>query len=566
MTSDHASPPAGPGLDDAQAAAVTHGGRLLRILAPPGSGKTRVLTRRVAWRVAGGVSPTRTVVVTFTRRAAGELSRRLAALGVQGAAVGTFHGLAMRQLRQRAADHRRPEPKVLTDPMVALDELAPDLDRSVRPAILAEWAWAGARRLHPEEYAPTATEAGRTSPVDPDRIADLLGAYADWKTRRGVLDFDDLLAAWVAALRDDPDFGRAQRWRFREVFVDEFQDVNPGQLAVVETLLDDDTSLTVVGDPDQSIYGWNGAERSVLVDLDARLPELETVELHTTYRCPRPIAEAAAAMLGREVPVAVRGGDEPTIHEFDDDDDERAGVVSILTAARAAGRDHGDLAVLTRTRAHADDLRSACERAGLPVAMLGSDDDGVVIGTFHAAKGLEWPEVVLAGVEDGRVPHRNAGSAEELAEEQRLLYVAMTRAIDRLHLSWTQVRRSASSVVETGPSPFVSGIRSATTPDAPAPWRVELERCRSALHVHHEPSIRRRHTAVLAWRAELAERARCLPELIADDALLRALATDPPADLAELGVRTGWGPASLDRYGPTLARALELPHPDVCSR
>ncbi|MEM8903651.1 MAG: ATP-dependent helicase [Actinomycetota bacterium] len=552
------APPVGPGLDDAQTAAVAHPAARLRILAPPGSGKTRVLTRRVAWRVAGGVGPSRVLVVTFTRRAAGELRRRLAALGVEGASVGTFHGLAMTQLRQRAVDQRRAEPKVLTDPGEALDHVAPGLDRSVRPSVLAEWAWAGARRVQADDYAEAARDARRPTLVDPGEIARLLGDYADWKTRRGLLDFDDLLAAWVAALRDDPEFGRAQRWRFRELFVDEFQDVNPGQLEVLETLLDDDTSLTVVGDPDQSIYGWNGAERGVLVGLDREVPGLETVELTTSYRCTRPVVEAAASVLGRTPPRTVRDGDEPILHEFADGDDERTGIVAVLTAARAAGREHRDLAVLTRTRAHADELRAACGAAGVPVAVPGSDDNGVVVATFHAAKGLEWPEVVLAGVEDGRVPHRNASSPDELDEERRLLYVAMTRAIDRLHLSWTEVRRTATSTVETGPSPWVSELRSAPTPTPPAPWRVELERCRTALGPHHQPAVRQRHAAVLAWRAELAEQARCLPEVIADDALVRSLAEDPPSDVADLGRRTGWGAASLDRYGGPLADALGM--------
>lgn len=134
----------------------------------------------------------------------------------------------------------------------------------------------------------------------------------------------------------------------------------------------------------------------------------------------------------------------------------------------------------------------------------------------------------------------------------------MTRAMDRLHLCWTHERRTPSSVVQTGPSPWVTGLRSAPPPTAPPPWRVELERCRSALDVRHEPDVRRRHAAVLAWRAELAEQARCLPEVIADDALVRSLAEEPPATFDELGRRTGWGAASLDRYGALLAAALEM--------
>lgn len=546
------------GLDADQAAAVSHPSARLRVLAAPGSGKTRVLTRRAAWRVAEGTAPTRLLIATFTRRAAAELEARLRPLGVDGAAVGTFHGLASRQLRQRADDQRRARPRVLTDPGRALDDLEPSLRGGARLAVLGELAWAGARRLDPAGYVVAAEEGGRRPPLGIERSAALLERYAEWKGKRGVLDFDDLLAAWVAALLDDPEFGRAQRWRFREVLVDEFQDVNPGQLAVVEALLDDETRLTVVGDPDQAIYGWNGAEDALLRELPDRLDGVDTVELGTSYRCPRPIAAAAAGVLDRPCPSTVRDGAEPELHEFTDELAERDGIVSLVSAARASGSDHAEIAVLARTRQLADELAAALIGAGVAVAE-GDEATGVTVTTFHAAKGLEWDDVILAGVEDGLVPHRNAVLPPQLAEERRLLYVAMTRSGARLHVTWTAERSLRDGVVRTGASEWIGHLRGAPVPIAEAPWQVELDRCRSSLSRSMPAGARRRREAVLAWRTTVAATARCLPEAVVDDGTVRSLAADPPGSIDELAARTGWGPAALDRHGTELARALGVP-------
>src|SRR5204863_9581590 len=126
--------------------------------------------------------------------------------------------------------------------------------------VAAEIEWAKARMVNPSAYVTASLMAGREPPADPAEIADVYKEYEKEKRRRGVVDFDDLLIFLAKAIEDDADFGKVQRWRFRHLFVDEFQDVNPLQHRLLMAWLGDGIDLCVVGDPNQAIYGWNGAD------------------------------------------------------------------------------------------------------------------------------------------------------------------------------------------------------------------------------------------------------------------------------------------------------------------
>ena len=225
-------------LDPHQRAAVTEKHVPLAILAPAGSGKTRVLTRRIAWRVREELADARHVLaVTFTRRAAGELVDRLDALGVDSAVTaGTFHALALAQLRRRAAEDRRELPRVLDRKARVL---APLLGKSGAQGALAisdvaaEIEWAKARMIPPERYAAAARAAERRLPRSPAELADLYSRYEAEKRKQRWLDFDDLLGWCADAIERDAEFAAAQRWRFRHLFVDEFQDATPLQIRLL---------------------------------------------------------------------------------------------------------------------------------------------------------------------------------------------------------------------------------------------------------------------------------------------------------------------------------------------
>ncbi|HEX5945627.1 MAG TPA: ATP-dependent helicase, partial [Acidimicrobiales bacterium] len=211
-------------LDDAQRRAVTSPARPLAILAPAGSGKTRVLTRRIAWRVeCGDADASHVLALTFTRRAAGELRERLAALGLRhGVAAGTFHGVAFAQLRSRWADEGRTPPTLLARKGKVLGSVVAGAPVTVSQ-LASEIEWAKARLVGPDGFAEAAAAARRRTPAPAERIAELYRTYEEEKRRARMVDFDDLLRLCTHMLESDARFAAAQRWRFQHLFVDEFQ-------------------------------------------------------------------------------------------------------------------------------------------------------------------------------------------------------------------------------------------------------------------------------------------------------------------------------------------------------
>jgi DNA helicase-2/ATP-dependent DNA helicase PcrA len=365
-------------LDARQREAVTNPAAPLAIIAPAGSGKTRVLTRRIAYRVREGSADARHVLaVTFTRKAAGELAQRLRRLGVDATVTaGTFHALALAQLRGYATDRHRPPPNVLDRKTRVL---APLLGVSGPEAALAvadvsgEIEWAKARLIPPDRYVVAARAAGRRSARAPDAVADVYARYEHEKRRRHLVDFDDLLLLTADAIATDADFAASQRWRFRHVFVDEFQDATPLQFRLLRAWLGERTDLCAVGDPAQSIYGFAGADASPLAEFARAFPGGQTVTLVHNYRSSAPVvavAEAALAAPARpsgEPPRAVRlGGDHPTITEYADDAAESAAVADACWRAFTAGVPWNGMAILFRTNAQASLFETACTRRGVP--------------------------------------------------------------------------------------------------------------------------------------------------------------------------------------------------------
>ena len=243
------------GLDGAQRAAVTSTAMPLVVLAPAGSGKTRVLTRRIAYRVAtGAADPRHVLALTFTRKAAGELDDRLRRLGLRGdVTTGTFHAVAWATLRTRWADQGRRPLALLDRKGPVLRDLAPTVagkdKRTVAGALATEIEWAKARMITPDDYVEAVAAVGRKPIVRPDLAAEAYAAYEHRKRRGGLVDFDDLLALVARALEEDATFAAAQRWRFRHLFVDELQDVNPLQFRLLQAWRGDRYDVTAVDDP-----------------------------------------------------------------------------------------------------------------------------------------------------------------------------------------------------------------------------------------------------------------------------------------------------------------------------
>ncbi|MGI9578931.1 MAG: UvrD-helicase domain-containing protein, partial [Microthrixaceae bacterium] len=215
-------------LNSAQRAAVTSEAVQLRILAGAGSGKTRVLTHRIAYRaLVGEADPARVLAVTFTRKAASELRERLDHLGLRGGVqAGTFHSVAWAQLRQRWEERDIRPPELLDRKVGFVARLCPGRNRTLPLDVTSEIEWATARLVEPDDYPVAASRSHRRPPIELEAVADIFRRYVEAKKSRRMIDFDDLLRLATRDLEADPVAAAARRWRFRHIYVDEFQDVN----------------------------------------------------------------------------------------------------------------------------------------------------------------------------------------------------------------------------------------------------------------------------------------------------------------------------------------------------
>ena len=554
------------GLDPEQAAAAVAGGPLM-IIAGPGTGKTRTLTHRIAQRGAAGC-----LAITFTRRAAEEMRQRLAALMPPPAprpTVTTFHGLGLMILREQ---HDR----------AGLPEDFGVADDQARQAVAVELA--GSKRAGQALLRDAATDPARR-----DQLRKAL-------TARGLVDFDGLVALPVTLLQEEPAIAAALRDRWPDISVDEYQDIDAMQYALLRLLTGDGTGLTVIGDPDQAIYGFRGADVGFFLRFAADYPGATTLRLTANYRSSPAVVAAALQAVAPSTLVPDRvlravsagpGSPAPpgragpparvTFHEAAEEHGEGAWIAEAIDRLLGgssfhsldSGRSDGhaqpgiglaDIAVLYRTDAQAASLGQALTRAGLPfqkrshdllerrtgvpeivhgmrLPVGGADEgltvlrrlgdvvdrlaslsgrsglaavdiraagevlaplarrcgddvprflteislgaeadaldpraDAITLLTLHAAKGLEFAVVFVAGCEKGLLPLWLPGAArgtgdgaapgadDDQAEERRLLFVGMTRARTHLLLSCAARRRRHGATAETGPSPFLAAI------------------------------------------------------------------------------------------------------------
>ena len=293
------------GLDPDQAEAVRITRGPLVIHAGAGSGKTRVVSHRVAYAVAtGAVDPRRVLVVTFTDKAAGEMAERLGALGLPGIAARTFHAAALAQLRHFWPTYHdgAPVPAVLDSKIPIVGRLARALPGGYRFTTAKDLAdeieWAKSRRLRPDTY--TSGAGTRTPPIPGELFVRLWAAYEREKDRAGRLDFDDMLTRTVDLLESEEAAASTVRERYQWFSVDEYQDTNPLQQRLLELWLGDRDDVCVVGDEDQTIYSFAGATSVFLTGFADRFPAARRVTLDRNYRSSPEVLALANRLLAAE--------------------------------------------------------------------------------------------------------------------------------------------------------------------------------------------------------------------------------------------------------------------------
>ena len=369
------------GLNDQQRAAVCHPGGPLLILAGPGSGKTRVICHRIAWLVRSGTVPAGNILgVTFTNKAANEMRARLAGLlGNRGptALLSTYHAFCARILRADGR-HVQVAPSFtiydtadqLKAARLAIEEL--DYDKDSLPPRSVVWQigqWKN--RMLTVEQLRTIEEGHRNA-----QLVDCFERYEKILRRAGALDFDDLLLRAVSLLRDHDAVREKYAARYRHVLVDEYQDTNHAQYRLTHLLGRDHRNVCAVGDPDQAIYGWRGADIGNIRTFEKDFPEHTIVNLERNYRSSGNIVSAAAALIARNEDRADKTlwtGRAPGAGvehlRSESDHDEADAITRIVAAQPDAPR---QTAVLYRTNAQSRLVEDALRRAEIPYHIVGN--------------------------------------------------------------------------------------------------------------------------------------------------------------------------------------------------
>jgi len=619
------------GLTGPQRQAVTHVDGPLLVLAGPGSGKTRVITHRVAYLIQQGVRARNILAVTFTNKAAQEMRQRVAGLGVErGTTICTFHSLGARLLGEFARQvglprtfsiYDEPDQKATMRAVLA----ALDLDEQSFPAgrLLTQVSIFKNHLRTPQDVAERADEFGDKV------IAQAYAAYEKQLQANAALDFDDLLMKLALLLGNEADLRDCLNDRYRYVLVDEYQDTNHCQYLITRGLALSHSNLCVTGDPDQSIYGWRGADIGNILAFEEDFPQAKVVRLEENFRSTPQVLAVAAELIERNrqrkakrLLPSKENGPAVELLEYENEYKEALGITLKLKRLREEGFAYRQMAIFYRVNSQSRVLEEALRRRGIPyqvvrgveffqrreikdmlaylrvlvnpadqVALrriinrpargigantvkrlfelsqatgkdiwdimaqaeqrpqlgpaakakvrkfvdlmnqlrglvdapvatamrevftasglaqalakersddakenveelinsalyyqdrtelpsladylqqisLISDTDAydqeagcVSLMTLHAAKGLEFAAVLIAGVEEGLIPHtRSANSQASLEEERRLLFVGITRAEERLTLSYARNRTVAGASQATIRSAFLRGL------------------------------------------------------------------------------------------------------------
>ncbi|MET0144323.1 MAG: DNA helicase PcrA [Ilumatobacteraceae bacterium] len=371
------------GLNPDQLDAVVHRGGPLLVVAGAGSGKTRVLTHRVAHLIHEGVHPSRILAITFTNKAADEMRQRVAALVGPVARtmwVSTFHSACVRILRANADRLGYPRQFSIYDQADAvrltgyvIRDLHLDAKRFTPRGVH------GTISLWKNELLDPLDAAARAQNIFDRKHAEVYAEYQARLHKAGAMDFDDLLMNTVRLLRDHPDVLEHYRERFEHILVDEYQDTNQAQNEIVLLLAGGHHAVTVVGDTDQSVYRFRGADYRNILQFEEAFPEVTTVVLDQNYRSTQTILDAANAVIAnnparkpKNLWTDAGGGDRIVRYHAEDEGDEATFVAS---TARQLHTDDAmnwrDIAVLYRTNAQSRVVEEAMMRLAVPYKVVG---------------------------------------------------------------------------------------------------------------------------------------------------------------------------------------------------
>jgi len=372
-------------LNPPQREAVTAADGPVLVLAGAGSGKTRVIAHRIAYLLGTrGVHPRQVLAVTFTNKAAEEMGRRVEALlgpaGVRPPLIATFHSACVRILREHIRHIGYPSHFVIYDEddrLAVVRECMRELDvdeRATTPASLVH------RLSHAKNQMLAVEEAEQLArgPRE-EQVAAVYRRYQERLAAAGAVDFDDLLLLTVRLFDRVPEVLAWYRGLWKWVLVDEYQDTNRAQYRIIRALTKEHRNICVVGDPDQSVYGWRGADVRNILDFEQDYPGTKVIRLEQNYRSTKRILAAASAVIANNVTRKEKSlwtenveGEPPAIYRAWDEHEEANFVAQTIRRLRDEGREWSDVAVFYRTNAQSRVLEEALRRGGVPYVLVGS--------------------------------------------------------------------------------------------------------------------------------------------------------------------------------------------------
>lgn len=444
-------------LNEAQREAVTHDGGPLLVVAGAGTGKTRVITRRIAWRIQRGLHSSQILAITFTNKAAGEMRSRVEQLiGPSRMWISTFHALGARLLRTEA------DAAGLSRNFTILD--AGDQAAVVKD-VLKELRLTG-KEHRPADYLAAISrmkEAGESAPADDDPTdAEHLKVYREYEkllAESQLLDFDDLLLRPVRLLEGNEEVRRRFASRFATVLVDEYQDTNQLQYRLARVIARDHGDICVTGDPDQSIYRWRGADIRNILEFERDFTGARVVKLEENYRSTNVILRAASAVIRnnrsrieRDLRSSLGDGERIRVLCASTEEAEARRILEGVRAALNDGYRAGDVAIFYRTNASSRSLERELRFANIPYVIVGA----VAFYERREIKDLLSYLRVIANPHDAvamtrilNVPTRGIGlrTVQRLREEAQALGVPLRDLVlDAANLSG--IRPASRSALE----------------------------------------------------------------------------------------------------------------------
>jgi DNA helicase-2/ATP-dependent DNA helicase PcrA len=361
-------------LNEPQRQAVTHVDGPLLVLAGAGSGKTRVITRRVAWLMRQGIAPWNILAITFTNKAAGEMRQRVEALSCpRGATVSTFHALCARLLREFADAagldpnysiyDRDDQLRIVKEAMDTVKIDASSLAPSRVHGIISN---AKNELKSVERFAAESQEDSVGK-----RVARVYEDYERLLKKNNALDFDDLLLRVARLLRDRQEIRELLGHRYRYVLIDEYQDTNRAQYVIAHGIAVEHENICVTGDPDQSIYRWRGADIRNILEFETDYPDAVVVRLEENYRSTAPVLAAASRLIARNAQRKPKtlwtrreGGPPVRVLRCDDEHAEAAAVAEAIRRYGEGGGRYDDVAVFYRVNALSRVMEDALRKGG----------------------------------------------------------------------------------------------------------------------------------------------------------------------------------------------------------